>query len=122
MLLVKTTIAQSPIHGIGCFAAEGISKGTAVWRYDASIDTLHTEEQLLALAPACQAQIRKYAYFDRHFIAFLLCGDDARFFNSSATPNCLDPSPTLTSAARDIEIGEELTSDYSAFMAPTQLS
>ncbi len=50
----------------------------------------------------------------------MLCGDDARFFNHSDTPNCFDfPDERggTTVAARDIDPGEELTSDYASFDA-----
>ena len=119
MLMVKTYLAASKIHGVGCYAAEQIPKDTTIWIFDSGIDTLHTEEQLAKLSLACQEQIRKYAYWDVHYNAFVLCGDDSRFFNHSDTPSCLDKQPdgsaNVTSAARDIQIGEELTSDYSTF-------
>jgi hypothetical protein len=50
----------------------------------------------------------------------VLCGDDARFFNHEDEPTCRD-FPDLdggtTVAARDIELGEELTCDYASFDA-----
>ena len=115
MLLVKTYLAESKIHGIGCYAAERILKGTTVWVFDGRIDTLYNEQQLSKLSLPCQEQIRKYAYFDYFYNSFVLCGDDSRFFNHSINPNCLDPNPHIVVAARDIEIGEEITSDYSTF-------
>ena len=44
----------------------------------------------------------------------LLCGDDARYTNHSGTPNtrCRDDH---TYATRDIQPGEEITSDYAEF-------
>jgi len=38
MLLVRTRLNPSKIHGLGCFAAERISRGTVVWTLDESID------------------------------------------------------------------------------------
>ena len=121
MLLVKTYLAESKIHGIGCYAAERIPEGTTVWIFDGRIDTLYNEQQLSKLSPPCQEQIRKYAYFDTFYHAFVLCGDDSRFINHSNDPSCLDPHPNIVTAARDIEIGEELTSDYSTFTGVTGL-
>ncbi len=97
MLLVKTYLDRSAIHGIGLFAGERIRKGTVIWRRSPEIDLL-----LTALGK------------------FVLCGDDARFFNHADAPNCHDipdegGGPTV--AARDIEAGEELTSDYASFDA-----
>ena len=119
MLLVKTVLHESKIHGIGCFAAERIPKGTPIWIFHTAIDTVHSEEQLRSLSPACEEQIRKYAYFHDFLKGYVLCGDDSRFFNHSETPSCLDEQPdgvtNCTSALRDIEIGEELTSNYRSF-------
>lgn len=50
---------------------------------------------------------------------YVLCGDDARFFNHSEDPNCFDfysdEEQDLTAARRDIRTGEELTCDYALF-------
>jgi SET domain-containing protein len=120
MLLVKTYLDRSAIHGIGLFAAERIAKGTVVWRRSPVIDVLLRAEEIAALHPAAREQIEKYTYLDRLLGKFVLCGDDARFFNHSDAPNCLDypdPAGGTTVAARDIEPGEELTSDYASFDA-----
>lgn len=124
MLLVRTYLDKSGIHGIGCFAAERIPKGTTIWVFDHGIDSLHSEFDLQQLSLASQEQIRKYAYWDVNFNAFVLCGDDSRYFNHSETPSCSDSAPggsNVTTAARDIEVGEELTSDYATFTPTTDL-
>ena len=120
MLLVKTFLKPSAIHGIGLFAAEDIPEGTVVWRLDPSIDVELTEAQIEALAETSRDQIVKYTYLDIVRHTYVLCGDDARFFNHEDAPNCLDyPDDRggTTVAARDIRAGEELTSDYGKFDA-----
>jgi SET domain-containing protein len=120
MLLVRTYLDRSAIHGIGLFAAERIAKGTVVWRRSPELDLALTAEQIARLHPAAREQIEKYTYLDRMLGKFVLCGDDARFFNHSETPNCHDYPDAeggTTVAARDIERGEELTSDYASFDA-----
>jgi SET domain-containing protein len=120
MLLVKTYLAPSRIHGIGLFAGQPIAKGTVVWRLDLVIDVELTEADIEALAPPAREQIRKYTYMDLVRGKYVLCGDDARFFNHSDAPNCHDypdGDGGTTVAARDIGEGEELTSDYSRFDA-----
>jgi SET domain-containing protein len=120
MLLVRTYLDRSAIHGIGLFAAERIPRGTVVWRLSPALDILLSAEQIAALHPAAREQIEKYSYLDRMLGGFVLCGDDARFFNHSESPNCHDfPDERggTTVAARDIEAGEELTSDYASFDA-----
>jgi SET domain-containing protein len=120
MLLVRTYLDRSAIHGIGLFAAERIPEGTVVWRRSPDIDILLSAEQIAALHPAAREQIEKYTYLDPGLRTFVLCGDDARFFNHAASPNCHDfPDERggTTVAARDIEPGEELTCDYAVIDA-----
>ena len=118
MLLVKTRLGTSEIDGIGLFAAEPIPKDTVIWRLDPNIDIRLTAEQILDLAEPAREQIRKYTYREPDTGLYVLCGDDARFFNHAPQPNCLDVCDCesgVTIAARDIEEGEELTCDYASF-------
>jgi uncharacterized protein len=120
MLLVKTFLAPSKIHGIGLFAAEHIRKGTVIWRMNPTIDLELTEEQVASLAESAREQIEKYTYLDLVRGKMVLCGDDARFFNHDDAPNCLDYPDRdggKTIAARDIDAGEELTCDYACIDA-----
>ncbi len=120
MLLVKTHLEKSRIHGVGLFASVPIAKGTVIWRLEPSIDVQLTPAQIEALAPPAREQIRKYTYLDRILGKYVLCGDDARFFNHDRNPNCHDlPDERggTTVAARDIAAGEELTCDYASFDA-----
>jgi uncharacterized protein len=115
MLLVKTFLAPSKIHGIGLFAAEPIRKGTVLWRMNPLIDIELTEAQVRTLAPPAREQLEKYTYTDLVRKRLVLCGDDARFFNHDDAPNCLDYPDAeggKTVASRDIAVGEELTCDY----------
>ena len=38
MLRINTYISESVIHGIGLFAAEPVSAGTVIWRFDPPFD------------------------------------------------------------------------------------
>ena len=117
MLLVKTILGQSNISGIGLFTDESIKKGTVVWKYNTTFDHLFTKEEMNQLSDAAKEQLHKYAYFDEKYGKYLLCGDDARFFNHSDNPNCLDniSDEDISVAGRDIEKGEELTCNYKTF-------
>lgn len=116
MLLVKTKLQQSPISGIGLFADEIIKKGTIVWKYNPVIDILLNKIQIDELPVVVQKQVNNYAYFDNVFNGYVLCGDDARFFNHSDNPNCDDTPPSeVTIAVCDIMPGEELTCNYKTF-------
>jgi uncharacterized protein len=120
MLLVKTYLDRSGIHGIGLFAVEPIRKGTVLWRLDPRIDVQLTPDEIEQLALPAREQIRKYTYRDQVLGRYVLCGDDARFFNHAEDPNCIDIPDArggTTVAKRDIAAGEELTCDYAAFDA-----
>ena len=58
--------------------------------------------------------IFKYSFKYRG--TYYLCVDNAKFFNHSENPNTLDPlDSNRTYALVDIQIGEEIVSDYSNF-------
>jgi SET domain-containing protein len=124
MLLVDTKLDRSAIDGIGLFAVDFIPRGTVIWSMSEVIDRALTPAELNALSEPALKQVRKYSYFDADLGKYVFCGDDARFFNHSDEPNCVDvsdgPNGGLTIAARDIYPGEELTCDYSLFDAEFQ--
>ena len=118
MFLVKTKLGVSSIDSIGLFAAKFIPEYTIVWKFNPCIDLRFCDEKFERLSKCCGEQIRKYSYREIHSGLYVLCGGgDARFFNHSSKPNCLDfyhsKQQDLTAAGRDINAGEELTCDYS---------
>jgi uncharacterized protein len=119
MLLIKTKLDVSPIHGIGLFADEFIAEGRIIWKFHSLFDLRFGENYIDELAAGALAQVRKYSYREIHSGLYVLCGDDARFFNHSENPNCFDfcsaEGQDLTVALRDIRIGEELTCNYALF-------
>lgn len=118
MLLIKTKLDASGIHGIGLFADEFIREGTVIWRFDPLLDLRFDEKQIERLPEGSREQIQKYSYREKQSGLYVLCGDDARFFNHSENPNCFDfqdAQHDITVARRDIGAGEELTCDYALF-------
>lgn len=118
MLLVKTKIGLSNIAGIGLFAAQFIPKGTIVWRFNEKLDSMWSKEDIDTLSDESKKQFHNYAYLDIKHNKYLLCGDDARFFNHSDNANCTDSYDTNfdeTIANKDIEEGEEITCNYKSF-------
>ncbi|HUR24898.1 MAG TPA: SET domain-containing protein-lysine N-methyltransferase [Candidatus Thermoplasmatota archaeon] len=113
MMRVPVKLAPSKIHGLGLHAVEPIAKGSLVWDYDAPIDQTIPVSDLPNLQPWVRKYIAIYGYREDDHI--ILCGDDARYFNHSKTPNCRSGHGTQTLAIRDIEVGEELTDDYEQF-------
>jgi len=116
MMLIKTRVALSTIHGMGLFAVEFMPRGTSIWRFEPGFDREFTPEQFAALPPEAQAHLRWFAYVDRQSGAWVLNGDHACFMNHSADPNTGAPNdarpPVVTVARRDIGAGEELTCNY----------
>ncbi|MEA5468666.1 SET domain-containing protein [Spirulina sp. 06S082] len=115
MLLIYTTLGSSNIHGIGLFAAQFIPKGTVTWRYHPDFDIAYSTHEIEGMSLPAREQILKYAYYDQDLQKYILCFDDQRFINhSSNDPNILS-TPREDIAARDIQEGEELLSDYNCF-------
>lgn len=112
MLLVRTKIKNSNIHGIGLFADEFIYKGTVIWRLQKGFDIILSKEQFLQLPNLTQEYVIHFSHFDKEINCHVLCGDHARFFNKSEFPNCGGETHNETIALEDIECGAELTEIY----------
>ncbi len=116
MLLVRTKLAPSPIEGIGVFADEFIPKGTPVWEMILPFDSTFTATELDSLPSVAREQMLKHSYRDARLGVYVLCGDNARFFNHSPRPNVASKED-INRALRDIQPGEEITCDYREFDA-----
>lgn len=114
MILVKTVIGLSTIHGHGLFAAEEIAAGQIIWKFIDGLDLDISQEQFDCLPQMVQYYLRVFAYYDSG--RWMMSGDHGRFINHSDNAN------TITGrfradliAARDISKGEEITEDYRTF-------
>jgi SET domain-containing protein len=122
VLLVPVRLGQSPLHGLGVFAAAPIPRGAVAWRFTPPFD-LDLDPRLVEQQPGHIRRILlHYGYLDPRLNRYILCCDDARFINHSATPNLgmdfsADPYG-VDSALRDIAAGEELTVDYGILEGP----
>ena len=113
MLLVKTSLKESPIHGFGLFAAEPIKKDTLIWEFNSMFDKKVYGGILDMLPLVVKDFIKTYGYLESSGF-WVLCSDDARYMNHSDNPTCEDRNQR-DYAAKDIEIGEELTCNYYVF-------
>jgi uncharacterized protein len=115
MLLIRTFIGASAIHGNGVFAAEDIACDTVVWRYEPNFDRVISDEELSGMPDAFCDYINMYAYRSSDIGGRLLLPcDHAKFLNHSTTPNTVE-LPLKSVANKLIRMGEELTCDYSKF-------
>jgi uncharacterized protein len=113
MLLVRTELKVSPIHGYGLFAAERIAAGQVIWRFTPGLDAIVSFEGIAAQPLLVQLFINRYCSLDPSRNCFTVYADDTRFINHSFQPNAWpDEENDLLIAARNIESGEEITEDY----------
>ena len=117
MLIVRTEVRPSPIHGLGAFLLEPVSKGDAVWERG-PVDVEMGIDEVDALPRVAREFVREYGTFSRLFGTWFVCGDDARFINhasgATATLRSTDVQiDSVNTAARDLAVGDELTIDYS---------
>ena len=116
MLLVKTSVRQSPIHGLGLFAEDHIAEGTPIWRFDPLLDRIIPEGELAGYPVHTVDFIDVYSEYFPELGVLVLSGDNDRFTNHSNDPNTVVVLPNgphaEVRAARDILAGEEITCDY----------
>lgn len=113
MFTVPTVVRGSSIHGVGVFSPTFIPAGSLIWEFTPEVDWRLTPGEMASFPEPFQTRLRRYSYLEESG-TYVLCGDNAKFMNHSALPNC-DDRGSHTIAARDIQSGEELTCDYSAF-------
>jgi uncharacterized protein len=125
MLLVKTKVGPSKVHGLGLFADQFIPKGTRIWEFNERVDHRFDESRLVGLSKAERKELLKHTYINPKTGLYVFCGDDGRYTNHSDNPNTEDVGydegivngEGVTIAARDIHPGEEIFTDYKSFDA-----
>ena len=116
MLTIKTSLKISAIPGagIGLFADEFVPKGTKIWEFVPGLDLKFTEEEYKRFNGLNIDFLYKYTYKCNG--EYILCVDNGRFINHSDDANTDDSSSYFqTIAKKDIQAGEEITSNYNEF-------
>ena len=124
MMLIKSRVGTSPIHGMGLLASEPVRKGTPIWRFQKGFDHDFSPEAFAALPEIARAHTRWFCFVSKENGHVILSGDHACFINHSPTPNTgagdTDGMPVdATVALRDIAAGEEITCNYFEYDADT---
>lgn len=120
MILVKTKIKDSKIHGLGLFADQFIPKGTVIWKFTPGFDQKFTKEQILSFPDLLQVYIYKYSWKGSKSKMYCFSSDNGKYFNHSDDPNSLSEyidgeEEVVTTAIKDIQEEEEITDNYSSF-------
>jgi SET domain-containing protein len=112
MLLVKTYLDRSKIHGLGVFAGERIAKGTKIWRFVEGYDRAWTPKQFKKLPKAARDYLKEYAYNADGEILFTV--DNDHYINHSERANTRWVNGYVI-ALVNIAKGAEITNDYREF-------
>lgn len=112
MLLVKTYLEKSAIHGLGVFAGEFIRKDTKIWRFVYGFDLVYTPRQFSRLPKPAKDFIRLYGY--RVDGEIILTADHDHHMNHAVDANTYLKNGYVI-ARRDIAVGTEITNDYREF-------
>lgn len=112
MILVKTYLDKSPIHGLGVFAAEPIRRDTKIWRFVEGFDRAYSPKQFARLPKPARDFLKNYGYRVDGEILFTV--DHDHHMNHSDNPNTYLKAG-YTIARRNIRKGEEITNDYREF-------
>jgi SET domain-containing protein len=112
MLLVRTYLDSSAIHGFGVFADEFIRKGTKVWRFVDGFDRAYSPKEFARLPKAAKNYIQVHGY--RVDGEILLTADHDHHMNHSEHANTHWENGHIV-ASRNIPKGAEITNNYRLF-------
>ncbi|MGV1014624.1 MAG: SET domain-containing protein [Methyloceanibacter sp.] len=113
MLLINTYVAQSPIAGLGVFAAEPVARGQLIWTLNQKFTLFIQESDVVDFPPHMQQFLAHYGYPHMEMPGVIvLDSDNGRFMNHSVSPNTDFRIFDRGYALADIAAGEELTCNY----------
>jgi SET domain-containing protein len=119
-MYIETEVRPSKIHGLGIFAKELIPKDTIIWKFTPGFDLKFSKEQITTFPKLLQEYLQTYCWLSKKSDKYCFASDNAKYFNHSNSPNSRstyyqDEEEVITTAIKDIEIGEEITDDYGSF-------
>lgn len=102
---IKSKVAPSDIHGVGCFAEEPIQKGGLVWEFDHGIDRELSHEEFSQFPEVTKGFIQSHAWASPHK-TILISFDHGGHFNHADNSNTtMSESGLKCFATRDINAG-----------------
>jgi len=118
-----TEVRKSEIHGFGLFAKKLIPKDTIWWHARPQDVLIITKDQFMTLEASYQQTndflliLVRYSYYDVYLDALIFCLDNSRYVNHSFDANSGTSEELALNAIanRDIQVGEEITEDYSRY-------
>ena len=124
MIHIQYALKTSDLHGIGLFADEHVTKGQLIYTASPLLDINITQEQFDNLSQNEKDEIRRWGFFDEPSQKWHVDFDVSKFINhayrASVTQDSSHDEAYLV-AARDIEVGEELTQNYLEFESEEDL-
>ena len=123
MLIIRASLRPSQIQGIGLFAEEKILKDSITWRFNPRFDILFDPEEIVKMSLLQRNLIKHFAYLSKLTGKYVYSIDDSRFTNHSSKQNNIDvillpdELEMCGIANRNIEVGEEIISNYRTFDA-----
>ena len=114
-------VRDSPLHGLGAFAARRIGKGTRIIEYLGERVSHAEADRRYEHKDAEDAHTFLFIVDSRTVIDAGVDGNEARFVNHACDPNCesvIEDRRVFIEALRAIEPGEELTYDYQIAREP----
>jgi hypothetical protein len=118
MLLVKTHLDKSLIHGLGVFLDEDVVQGQILWKDVAGFDLVFTADSIKDLPQFYKDFVQIYASPLKDDQLHLCC-DNAKFLNHSTSPNMQLININgieYFSALSDLKAGTELVCNYNKCM------
>jgi SET domain-containing protein len=120
MLLIKSTVKTSQIHGLGLFADQDISKGTVIWKFSPKLDLEINPADFDRLDQREKNYINFYGFRSKKTDNYHLSFDNVKFINHAKEGNItvdktIDDVEYPLVASRDIKAGEEILQDYFEF-------
>src|SRR5476649_722806 len=102
MLLVKTYVDKSKVHGLGVFAGQSIRKGAKIWRFVYGFDRFYTRKRLAKLPKQARDHINLHGYQWKNEI--LLSMDYDTFMNHSETRTLISTMALSSPAATSVRV------------------